>query len=289
MTDFNQICWIASYPKSGNTWVRLLLDAYYLQDVNLQEILCSVGDDGIARYQVGDGSPVQDWPVDIQQLTRPMAMLRTVRAYQATDVSFPLFVKTHNANMITNGIELLPAALTKATIYVVRDPRDVLPSFANHMGVSMEDAVQMMCRKHQLLAAAEHRVADYLGTWADHVSSFVDTCPHNVLLVRYEDLREDTANEFARILRHCGETPDMARVQRAVELTELSKLRKKEAETGFREASHKAKDPFFNKGEVGGWKKKVAPQHAAQLARAFRKVMTKLGYLGKKHGVIHIH
>ena len=274
MTDFRQIVWLASYPKSGNTWVRLFLDAYFLGDLDINEIVCSVGDDGIQRYNVGDGSPIHAWPVDIQQLARPMAMLRTVTSYLTMpDPKPPLFVKTHQANVIANGVELLPEALTKAMVYLVRDPCDVMPSFANHIGVDHADATEKMQNKYQLLAAAEYRVADYLSSWDAHVEAAMTAKHHNTFIVRYEDLRADPVTWFTRILEHSGVDPDPERVRAAAELTELSKLRKREQDEGFKEGSEKAKEQFFNTGQVG---KKINPMHRARLERAFRKTLNKL-------------
>ena len=284
--DFKQIVWLSSYPKSGNTWVRLFLDAYLLGELDINEILCSIGDDGIARYAVGDGSPIWSYPVDIQQLARPMAMLRTVRAYQQSEQPFPLFVKTHQANVVANGIELLPEALTKATIHLVRDPRDVLPSFANHMGSDIDTAIGQMTNRYQLLAAAENRAGDFLGAWDAHAEAALQAKGHNVLLVRYEDLRADPVTWFTRILKHAGLEADDSRIKNAIELTRLERLRERESKEGFTEASNKAKDPFFNTGKVG----KKIPAHAkSKIERAFRKTMKKLGYLEKASGVIELH
>lgn len=285
--DFKQIVWIYSYPKSGSTWTRLFFDAYFLGDVDINEVVTSVGDDGIQRYAVGDGSPIWQWPVDIQQLARPMAMLRTVRAYQSMpDPKPPLLVKTHQANMVANGIELLPEALTKATIHIARDPRDVFPSFANHMGSDFDKALEQMTNKYQLLAAAENRAADFISSWDAHAEAGLSARAHNNLLVRYEDLRADPVRWFAKMLTHAGVEPDLGKVEQAVALTELSKLREREAKEGFTEASNKAKEPFFNTGKVG---KKIPPQYKSRIERAFRKTMKKLGYLEKSSGVVQLH
>ena len=286
MTEFKKINWLYSYPKSGNTWVRLLFDAYFRGELDINEILCSVGDDGIQRYDLGDKSPIGNWPIDIQQLMRPAAMLRTVTSYNAVDLDIPLIVKTHQANVIANGIELLPAALTRSTILLVRDPRDVMPSFANHLGLDHDEATAVMENKSQVLAAKEHRISDYLGRWDDHVESCLAANEHNVMMVRYEDLRENPDSWFWKMLEHVGVKPDEARVQKSVEMTELSRLRKLEKEKGFGEGSAKAKDPFFNTGEVG---KKISAGHKSRIERAFRKTMVRLGYTGKRSGVINLH
>lgn len=280
MNEFRQIVWIASYPKSGNTWVRLFLDAYFLGELDINEIVTSIGDNGIERYNVGYDADLWRWPIDIQQLTRGMAMLRTVLAYNDTPHGdLPLFVKTHQSNAVANGVELLPAALTKATIFIVRDPRDVFPSFANHMGSDLETAFEQITDKYQVLAAQKHRVGDFISSWGASTEAYLSSDQHNTLVVSYENLRKDPVSEFSSILRHSGIEPDMDRVRSAVDLTELSKLRKKEQDAGFGEGSDKAKDPFFNTGEVG---KSIPSQYKSRLERAFRKTMLTLGYLGKK-------
>jgi hypothetical protein len=288
LKDFKQIVWLASYPKSGNTWLRLLFDAYYLNDLDINEIVCSIGDDGVVRHMPGDGIAINTAPVDVQQLTHPMAMLRTVLAYDAVKAKIPLLVKTHQPNMVANGIELLPECLTKATILIVRDPRDVFPSFANHMGSTHDEAVEQMKNKYQILSANEQCVSNFLSSWDAHTESYLAPSNHNVLVVKYEVMRADPEGEFARILKHIGEKPDMERVKRAVEMTDIAKLNKLEKEHGFREGSYKAKDPFFNTGQVG---KKIAPHHKSMLERAFRKTMLKLGYLGRKsaNGTVELH
>lgn len=279
--DYKQIVWLASYPKSGNTWVRLFMDAYFLGELDINEIVTSTGDDVAKRY-IFDDFMRDLWraPVDIQQLVRGASLLRSVNVYQDTlHGEIPLFIKSHAANVVANGVELLPAALTKATIYIVRDPRDVLPSFCNHMGADIDDGLKKFTNKYQLLAATEVRVADYISDWGSHVESFLAAADHNVMLVHYEDLRAEPVAVFSAILQHAGVEPELERVEKAVELTKLSRLKKQEAELGFKEASAKAKDPFFHTGEIG---KAIPAGIKSGIERAFRKTMAKVGYTRSK-------
>ena len=77
-TDYKQIVWIASYPKSGNTWVRCFFDAYFMNEVDINDILCSVTDDLPSAYDIGDGTHIKEHRFEIQQLARPMALLRLI-------------------------------------------------------------------------------------------------------------------------------------------------------------------------------------------------------------------
>lgn len=280
--DYKQIVWLASYPKSGNTWVRLFLDAYFFGDIDINEILTSVADDRAGLYALGDGSKTEDMPIDIQQLTRPMAMLRLVKQAQMTNRGIPLYVKTHTANMIANGVELIPAALTKGVVYIVRDPRDVLPSFAKHMGASMDDAVEWMNDKYRSLASRPGNVADFLSSWHGNVSSFLNDDVRPVKLIRYEDLREDPVKYFTEILEFSGVTPDPFKVRDAVKKVELSRVKKIEAEEGFKESSPHAKNQFFGEGKVGGWEDKLTPKQKFRIEKDFGRVMKRLGYLKQR-------
>lgn len=277
--SYKQIVWIASYPKSGNTWVRAFIDAYFLGEVDINQMVCSVSDDTSTRYQVGDGSDIRLEPVDIQMLARPMAMLRLVKLYNANKIDgVPLFVKTHSAHMIANGIEQLPEMLTKATVFIVRDPRDVLPSFAAHMGISLDEAIDAMSDRYRVLFAGQKQAkcAELISSWLQNTESFINADSHNVMVIKYEDMLADPCKEMARILRHSGIEPDMDRVKTAVEMVSLANLKKQEEKAGFNEGSPYA-DAFF-----GGKKEKPTDIQLHRIKKLFEKPMRKLGYLNEK-------
>ena len=281
MRDWKQIVWIASYPKSGNTWVRCFLDAYFLGEVDINDLLCSVSDDNGVRAALGGDShtDIMDEPVEIVMMTKQMALLRLIDAYLQTDVKgIPLFVKTHNANVIANGVELLPERLTKATIHIVRDPRHVLPSFANHTGADLDSALESMTDVYRVLDGRKQRkIPDMLSSWGKHLSSFTGSDMHNVLTVRYEDMVAQPVHSFSSILRHSGINPDASRVESALALVELGKLKAQEEKNGFGEQSHKARGVFF-----GGEREKIQPRHIYRLERRFKTQMRSVGYLPKK-------
>ncbi|MGB5336345.1 MAG: sulfotransferase domain-containing protein, partial [Woeseiaceae bacterium] len=194
----------------------------------------------------------------------------------------PLFVKTHHANMLTNGVEMLPCALTRSTIFIVRDPRDVLPSFAKHMGCDIDQAIEWMTDKYKTISPSDRCMADFISSWDAHTLSFLNTNTHNVKVFRYEDMRADPVKEFSAILKHAGVTPEPLRVRQALKLVELDKLREQEKIDGFMESSIHAKNEFFGKGEVGGWKDKLTPKHQHRIEKDFGRVMKRLGYMSNK-------
>jgi len=274
--DYNQIVWLASYPKSGNTWVRMFLDAYFLGEVDINEVLTSVPDNHASRHGVGDGSNITGFSVDIQQLTRPMALLRMVRQYHKHKVEgIPLYVKSHNQHVVANGIDLLPLSLTKAVIHIVRDPRDVLPSFATHTGKSLDEALERMEDKFNVMQGngVTATVSDFTGSWGDYVKSYLNADTHNVRTWKYEDMKADPVRCFSEMLEHSGVTPDMDKVKAAVKEVALSRLKKQEKEAGFKESSPYAKNRFF-----GTKHEKITPKQANSLKKAFGRTMKRLGY-----------
>lgn len=286
--DYKQIIWIASYPKSGNTWVRMFLDAYFLGELDINDMVCSVSDDTVFRHQIGDGSDPRQYPIDIQQMLRPMGLVRLVRAWEENHFAdIPLFVKTHNCNMIANGIEQIPEAVTKKVIHIVRDPRDVLPSFAKHMGSTHDEALEHMQDKFRVLFGERAgKMADFISDWGRNAKSYLQTDTHYVKTFRYEDMRKDPKKKFTEILEFAEVPVDEQRLEKALELVDISNIQKREKQDGFKEASPKNKDGFFGGGGKVGWQNKISIKHARQLEKSFGPIMKKLNYVESVRRVI---
>lgn len=281
---YDQIVWLSSYPKSGNTWFRCFIDAYLMGAVDINNLVASVTDDGSQRALPGiaDLDPSK-MPVDVQSLTRPMALLRLVLAFelnkQETGLEVPLFVKTHNAHMIPNGNELLPKSLTKSVIHIVRDPRDVFVSFAKHMGLDYDKALEYFMDKYRHLQDARRpKLADFISSWSMHVASFANADSHNVKIFRYEDMKAHPVTVFSEMLRHAGIEPDQARVEKALDLVSLANLKKQEKEKGFKESSPFAKNKFFGDGKTGGWQDKLTPAQVHKLEKGCKLMMKRFNY-----------
>lgn len=279
--DYKQIVWLSSYPKSGNTWVRCFLEAYILQEVDLNNIMTSVGDDTAARCLPGDGTEPHKLPVQVQVLLRGMGLVRLVHQYQRDDLfeKVPLFVKTHNAHMLCNGVELIPEALTKAVIHIVRDPRDVIVSFAKHTGNDMDKTIEIFTDRLRVLADKRvPKMFDFISSWNQQVSSYANADSHNVMIVKYEDLKRDPEAEFERIIKHAGMPFDKERMKQAIEAVEISKLQEKEKKEGFMESSPFAKNEFFGPGKVGNWQDKLTENQLFRIEKECRSMMKRFGY-----------
>lgn len=262
--------------------MRLFLEAYFRGVIELNKLRVTFSDDVAGLYQIGDGSNIIDLPIEARYLARPMAILRLSRMYASENFDFPLFIKSHNPHMIANGVELLPECLTQAVVHIVRDPRDVLPSFSKHMGTDLDTGLEWMQDDYRHLSNNKNRVGELITSWGKHTQSFINADTHNVKTFLFEDLKSDPINQFAAILDHSGIDPDINRVKQAVASVEIGKMREKEQKEGFCESSPHAKNQFFGAGAVGGWKGKLTPMQSHRIEKNFGRIMKRLGYLKQR-------
>ena len=285
MKDYKQIVWLASYPKSGNTWLRLLIEAYITESVDLNNIVTSVSDDTSTRYDAGVGSDVRTLPLQIQQLMRPVSLYRLVETYMSERPAehFPLLVKTHAANLVTNGIAQIPPQLTKKVVHIVRDPRDVAVSFAKHLGEDIDDVIETMMGEHQTLLGSTDKAkcADFISSWKLHTQSYdqMDLC--DKLTVRYEDMIDEPVETFTRVLEHIGIKVMQHKLTAALEKIDLKKLQKLEQEQGFIEASPKNKEGFFGNGG-SKWREALKPYQVHRIEKMAGSYMEHFNYKGQR-------
>ena len=138
-----QIVWIASYPKSGSTWVRAFLNNYLRDarapvDINGQWDV-STGENSAVRFRRHDPRPASAYSIADVQRMRPLVH-RDIAAAQPGTV----FVKTHNASLLVEGMPLITPEVTAGAVYIVRDPRDVAISFSHHFGLSVDATIAVM-------------------------------------------------------------------------------------------------------------------------------------------------
>ena len=271
------LVWLASYPKSGNTWTRIFL-ANYL--TNAQEPLSinqarhfGIGDNGTEMYHRVAGRRIDPRDVGLTLQLRN-AVLRGISNNNA-DVNL---VKTHNAAKRAQGIQLIPHEFTKSAIYVMRNPLDMVMSYARHYAVTNAEAVDFINHKNNSLAADDRVVWSYLGTWSDHVASWTSMKPYPMLVLRYEDLLARPEEEFSKVVEHFGMTVDPERLDRAIRFSSFKELKRQEETEGFAERAQKS-ESFFTKGQSGHWKDELPPELADRIIKAHRQTMKRFGYL----------
>jgi aryl sulfotransferase len=272
--------WLASYPKSGNTWVRAMLAA-----------LTAEADDPDLDINGLGGGPIASSRPHIEQwlgfASSDLTFEEIEALRPACDAAFDRsldevrFRKIHDALWTRAGSPIVPPERTRGAIYVVRDPRDVAVSFAHHSDKTNEWSVEALGDPARAMVETGHdldpQVPQLLGTWSDHVSGWTGHDLFPVLTVRYEDMAADPLAELARLASFAGLEPNAERLAAAVGAASFETLRAKEARDGFFERPGLDR-PFFRSGRVGGWRDELAPELAARLERQHGDVMRRLGY-----------
>lgn len=271
------IVWLASYPKSGNTWLRMFL-ANYLMDTTEPLPLAKAH-----QFTLGDAIPetyaiIARRPVDPNDEAAILALRPAVlRAIVANKADINL-VKTHNRNAALKGRDLIPAAYTRLALYVVRNPLDLVISYANHYGIAVGVAARAIGAPSNRVNPGPKNVTQYLGSWSDHVTGWTRTRKFPVCTLRYEDMIADPQKTFSAALKRMRVPLDDARLDRAIEFSSFDQLRSQEDEHGFVEKSRHA-DHFFRTGQAGLWREQLAPDIVRLICERHGKVMRRFGYL----------
>jgi hypothetical protein len=161
----------------------------------------------------------------------------------------------------------------RKVIYIVRDPRHVMPSYHTHL--TSRGAWQGTLE--QLVAHEQYGIR----AWASHVGGWLDRvdATASFTLLRYEDLRARTAEELIRIYALLGWRLDAVMATQVV--AEVSPQRMREDEARFNEGHPKRRGTeFVRKGAFGGPRQPVPAALLGQIEAEAGPLMRRLGYLG---------
>lgn len=277
----NPIIWLASYPKSGNTWLRTFL-ANMLADNDDPAYINELRTGSIASarhpFDIHTGLEASDLTADEIDLLRPGVYRRMAELSSQTG-----FHKVHDAYTSNDaGEPLFPTDSTAGAVYLIRNPLDVAPSYAHHSALGIEWAVEVMGDSGHNMSDGPRRLQiqfrQKMGTWSDHVVSWVDDAPFPVEVVRYEDMHLDAENTFTRVARFMGLNDDAVAIRRAIEFSSFEVLQSQEREHGFAERNPRS-ESFFRQGRTGTWRETLTEDQAAAIINDHRDVMERFGYL----------
>lgn len=270
------LVWLASFPKSGNTWLRILLSNVAagverpedINDLSLRHGIASSVALFEAETLVEPGLLTAD---EVERL-RP-----GVHDAFAAALAEPAWIKVHDAyTRLDDGAPVLGRA-ARAAVYLVRDPRDVAVSFAFHLGGDLAAALRLLNKPDSRVGGSPEQVRQRLNGWSGHVRSWLDQDDVPVLVVRYEDLRADTEGQFRRVLDFLRVPADAGVVRRAIAHADFAELQRQEREKGFRERVA-GQSVFFRSGRVGDWQGHLDPDQVAAIEAAHGETMARLGY-----------
>lgn len=275
------IVWIASYPKSGNTWTRAFLhnlikiingEADGAQDINAMSEYSTWEISAKIFKEVLNKDPLT---VDRAEIAAARPRVQEKIAEMTDGLSF---VKTHNAVMMDHGFPTINSAVTSGAIYILRNPLDVAISYAHHMGRSIDDAIEQMERKGAVTSASEKSIHEIYGSWSEHVHSWTRKANRAIHIMRYEDMSADPQKTFGALARHLLMLPTEKQLSEAIELSSFERLQQQESSGGFRERPETAKQ-FFREGKANQWQTALTRRQIKRIVTVHEAQMRRFGYL----------
>ncbi|MDX5361176.1 MAG: sulfotransferase domain-containing protein [Alphaproteobacteria bacterium] len=273
------IIWLASYPKSGNTWTRAFLHNLLTnpaQPVDVNELdKFTLGESARSWYERHATKPLESMTLD------EIVALRAQVHRDFTRVSpDSVFVKTHNFLGERGGHPIHNMDVTAGAIYIVRNPLDVVISMTHHFGLSVDEAIDMMNNPLADTDLTERHVPQILSTWSTHVTSWAREERPGLHIMRYEDMLEKPLKTFGKLTRFLGLNPSKERLQKAIRFSSFRVLKEQEKARGFKERSAVAKS-FFREGTRDQWRKLLTPEQVQRIVDDHGEQMARFGYVPK--------
>jgi hypothetical protein len=236
-------------------------------DINANSDI-SVYDADAYTYNVVAPYPLAELQNEAKLYLRHAALLHLAFSKRRPDV----ITKTHSVNAAINGVDLIPKDLSLTATYLIRDPRDVVSSYARHTGTSVDQAIVTLASDDTIMHRKSYGIPTWTAGWSTNVRSW--TCKPDVVQIRYEDMLKDTATAFRKLLSQLRITVDEERVSNAVEQCKLERLKQQEDRSGFIENAKQQK--FFGQGK--GWKNELTDKQARRIEEDHGEVMSEHGY-----------
>ena len=284
------IIWLASYPKSGNTWVRFFILSLLLGnkgEINLDHLKnieqfpskSQFENLGINLKNLKDLREISKNWINVQTKINSSKKIR--------------FYKTHNTLCKIDNNSFTDESNTVGTIYIVRDPRNVITSVKNHFNYKThQEAKEFMFDEKRVILLSksmgkkDHPLPQIIGSWQTHYKNW-KIAKKNYLLVKYENLVNEPYSEFKKISNYLERITKTkftdAQIEKAINSSSFDKLQKMEESKGFIESVENKKtgekNKFFYLGPKNNWEKILDKELADEINSKFRPEMKELGYL----------
>ncbi len=268
------IIWLASYPKSGNTWLRVFL-------ANVRSGSSVAVDINVLNTAHFGARELFDRTIGWETSDLTLTEIESLRAetQQALAQPAPL-IKTHEAfTDPADGRRRFSLSATRCALYVIRNPLDVVVSLNHYSGDSIEAAIGFMNEPRASLNFPPNgsQLPQLLCDWSTHVKSWVDAPGLSVSVLRYEDMLAAPEKTFAHACRCAGLPCEPERVAQAVAHSRFDTLQQQEKQKGFSERM--TNRAFFREGRSGAWREKLHPGQIAAIVEHHAEVMRRFGYL----------
>lgn len=277
------IFWLASYPKSGNTLLRSILSTYFFsEDGEFKfEHLYKIGQfpntDHFLRIGI---NPTNEKKIFENYINAQKEIINEEKKIK--------FLKTHSALASINGHKFTDPNKTIGAIYVVRDPRNVVTSFAYHMSLDIDQAVDIIINSKQFMPKTDKVPKFFLSSWSLNFKTW-KKLNDKVFIIKYEDLinRKKTTLiktfKFLKDIKIYNSELDMIKLNKIIKTTEFNEMQKLEKKETFTESMIDVKTgtrkPFFRLGPGNNWNNDLSIKHRNKIEKAFQEEMLELGYL----------
>ena len=282
------IIWLASYPKSGNTYVRAFLSAYYYS---------KSGEFNFSLFSNIKQFPDKEFfDKKIENIKQATEEWGGAQKKIIEDKKIKFF-KTHNCLGNYKGKPFTTSHQTLGGIYIVRDPRNVFSSLKNHFSMNDDEALEMIFDEKRGLMSDTGSYSSYahISSWSNHFRSWVKCNEFRRLIIKYEDLIANKYETFRDIIVFTNtllnkiERVDKKKLQQAIETTNFNILKNKEIEEAldqsitpfkkWRNIHKENKNLFFNLGPDNNWEKFLNKKIAEKIEKEFKNEMLELGYI----------
>ena len=282
------IFWIASYPKSGNTWLRTLISSYYYSEDGIysESIIKKIG-------QFPEKMHFTDFNYNQNIVTDTSRFW--IKAQEKINKDKKLkFFKTHNAFGALNNNHFTDNNNSIGVIYIIRDPRNVITSLMNHYELDNEQAIKWMTNEKNYIYDVINFDKDgysdfqFISSWSTNYKSWLLQKKIPIKFIKYEDLLNQTFTVFKDIVNFINITSrnnekiNINKLKNSVNSTLFDKLQNIEKKNGFSEAITSKKNNkkilFFNMGPKNDWKKILDKNSIHKLNDHFKKNLIELSY-----------
>lgn len=275
MTD--QLVWLASYPKSGNTWLRAILTALSMGSEEMLDINSMVGGAGPISPNIFEDVMgvcwseltiderrhlLPDFTTELARETRGMGYHKTHMSFGFSPSGKPIF---HNRE-------------GSVAVYIVRDPRQVAISHAHFFGTDIDQAIATMNDPARRVAMGDPGITENVGRWTDHVTGWIAQDHIPIHVMRYEMMKSDPFRAIKEMLEFVGVSVPSKTIETAIAATRFDRLQKLEREHGFKGRSF-ATDKFFRNGASDEWRQVLTADQKRRLEQEQQEGMRMLGYL----------
>ena len=281
MKEKKNIIWLASYPKSGNTWFRIFLTNLLSnsdQPADINNLYPTTIASSRSLFDEATGLPSADLTQDEIENLRPR-----VYRYLSQSSEDVLYHKIHDAWLtLRDGSTLVPGEVTRGVLYFIRNPLDVAISFAHHSATTVDRTIEMMNDSQYAFCSRATRLHNQtrqrLLNWSEHIASWIDDSGLPLMVIRYEDMLTDTFNVFSEAVRFSGIKTTDEKILQSIDFSSFDRIKKQEEDKGFREKSLKS-ESFFRKGISGDWKDVLTKPQIELILSKHRNMMERFGYL----------